>query len=725
MAHSGTVTKAVIPVAGLGTRFLPATKVTPKVMMPVVDKPAIQYVVEEAVSAGLEDVLLITGEGQQSIADHFNRAYDLEARLTARGNQKALAQVSEPSELATVSYVRQDSPRGLGHAVLCAADHVGDEPFAVMLGDDLIDDRDDLLARMIAARQLYGGSIVALMEVPPDQISAYGCAAFKPTDDPEIVAMTDLIEKPDPSEAPSNWIVIGRYVCDPAIFPVLRHTPAGPRRRDPAHRRAADSRGRRPGHLRRRRGRARGTVPWAPVRYREQAGLPSDHGPVRVRAGPTWRLSSYPGSASTWTRCLRGGAAGRAGGGDADDFHAVGRQLSRARSSKRSRRCRPRTSRLTDADGTVLAADVTAAWPLPGFDNSAMDGYAVNAADVASASKDHPARLPVDAGSRRRRHAQPHADARPSDQDHDRRAAAGGRGRRHPGRVDRRRHRDCHDHAVRREGPRGQARPATTPGLGDLLLPAGTRLGPAQIGVLAAAGHGAILARRRPRVTVISTGNELAEPGSPLVPGLIWDSNSYMLAAAARQAGCEVIRHAVVRDDPAAVLAAIELAAATADLLITSGGVSMGGEHDVVKAALTMLGSVKFRKVAMQPGMPQGFGLLGSPPASRSSPCLGTLSPRWCRSACSSPPLSVPSKTFRLKLSRSARPKLSGPITSPAGRRSFLRGIHDRQAGVVEPLTGQGSHQIASAARANVLIVIPEQETSLPAGAPVDILDLP
>jgi UTP--glucose-1-phosphate uridylyltransferase len=227
MAHSGEVTKAVVPVAGLGTRFLPATKVTPKVMMPVVDKPAIQYVVEEAVSAGLGDVLLITGEGQESISDHFERAHDLEARLTARGNQKALAQVRAPSELAKVSYVRQDSPRGLGDAVLCAADHVGDEPFAVLLGDDLIDMKDDLLARMIAARRRYGGSIVALMEVPSDQISAYGCAAFKPTDDQDIVAVTDLIEKPQACEAPSNWIVIGRYVCDPSIFSVLRETPAG------------------------------------------------------------------------------------------------------------------------------------------------------------------------------------------------------------------------------------------------------------------------------------------------------------------------------------------------------------------------------------------------------------------------------------------------------------------------------------------------------------------
>ncbi|HUZ51234.1 MAG TPA: UTP--glucose-1-phosphate uridylyltransferase [Streptosporangiaceae bacterium] len=227
MAHSGAVTKAVVPVAGLGTRFLPATKATPKVMMPIVDKPAIQYVVEEAAGAGLDDVLLITGDNQESIADHFNRAYELEKALAAKGNDRALNAVRAPTELAEVRYVRQDSPRGLGHAVLCAADHVGDEPFAVLLGDDLISTDDDLLGRMIAARQRYGGSIVALMEVPADQISAYGVAAFKPTDEPDIVAITDLVEKPETSEAPSNWIVIGRYVCDPAIFSVLRETPPG------------------------------------------------------------------------------------------------------------------------------------------------------------------------------------------------------------------------------------------------------------------------------------------------------------------------------------------------------------------------------------------------------------------------------------------------------------------------------------------------------------------
>jgi len=227
MAHSGAVTKAVIPVAGLGTRFLPATKATPKVMMPVVDKPAIQYVVEEAASAGLRDVLLVTGDGQESIAEHFNRNYELERALEAKGNDQALAAVRAPTELAEVSYVRQHRPRGLGHAVLCGAEHVGDEPFAVLLGDDLISADETLMARMIEVRQRHGGSVIALMEVAEDQISAYGVAAFKPTDDPDIVVITDLVEKPESTEAPSNWIVIGRYVCDPAIFSVLRQTPPG------------------------------------------------------------------------------------------------------------------------------------------------------------------------------------------------------------------------------------------------------------------------------------------------------------------------------------------------------------------------------------------------------------------------------------------------------------------------------------------------------------------
>ncbi len=221
------ITKAVVPAAGLGTRFLPVTKATPKEMLPVVDTPAIQYVVEEAVSAGLRDVLMITSGGKRSIEDYFDRNPELEEVLEAKGDKTGLALVRASSELADMYYVRQGAPKGLGHAVLCAAEHVGDAPFAVLLGDDLIDRRDPLLQRMIQVRHQYGGSVVALMEVEPDQVSAYGCAVIKPTDSEDVVAVTDLVEKPAPEDAPSNWIVIGRYVCDPAIFDVLRETPPG------------------------------------------------------------------------------------------------------------------------------------------------------------------------------------------------------------------------------------------------------------------------------------------------------------------------------------------------------------------------------------------------------------------------------------------------------------------------------------------------------------------
>ncbi|HEX4063760.1 MAG TPA: UTP--glucose-1-phosphate uridylyltransferase [Streptosporangiaceae bacterium] len=227
MAEYAAVTKAVVPAAGLGTRFLPATKATPKEMLPVVDKPAIQYVVEEAVSAGLDDVLLITGRSKRSIEDHFDRAYELEEALAAKDDKDRLALVRESSDLANVCYVRQGDPRGLGHAVLCAARHVGSQPFAVLLGDDLIDVRDRLLTRMIEVRQRYGGSVVALMEVDPEQVSQYGCAAIEPTGEDDVVRVTDLIEKPVPGEAPSRWIIIGRYVCDSAVFDVLRDTPPG------------------------------------------------------------------------------------------------------------------------------------------------------------------------------------------------------------------------------------------------------------------------------------------------------------------------------------------------------------------------------------------------------------------------------------------------------------------------------------------------------------------
>jgi UTP--glucose-1-phosphate uridylyltransferase len=221
------ISKAVIPAAGLGTRFLPATKATPKEMLPVVDKPAIQYVVEEAVSAQLSDVLMITGRNKRALEDHFDRNYELEEALTRKGDESRLAAVRESSGLATMHYVRQGDPKGLGHAVLCAEPHVGDQPFAVLLGDDLIDPRDPLLSRMVDVQERHGGSVVALMAVDPSQIHLYGSAAIEATRDDDVVRVTDLIEKPHPDQAPSSYAVIGRYVLDPAVFDVLKKTEAG------------------------------------------------------------------------------------------------------------------------------------------------------------------------------------------------------------------------------------------------------------------------------------------------------------------------------------------------------------------------------------------------------------------------------------------------------------------------------------------------------------------
>ena len=224
------VTKAVVTVAGLGTRFLPATKATPKEMLPVVDKPAIQYVVEEAVAAGLDDVLLVTGRNKNAIENHFDRNWELEAALEAKGDTERLRRVRETVVTADMHYTRQGDPRGLGHAVLCAARHVGREPFAVLLGDDLIDVRDALLTTMLDVRRRHGGSVVALMRVPQEQVNLYGCAAVEPASDasdPAVVRITDLVEKPPVAEAPSDLAVIGRYVLDPGVFDVLRRTDPG------------------------------------------------------------------------------------------------------------------------------------------------------------------------------------------------------------------------------------------------------------------------------------------------------------------------------------------------------------------------------------------------------------------------------------------------------------------------------------------------------------------
>lgn len=221
------VRKAVIPAAGMGTRFLPATKATPKEMLPVVDKPAIQYVVEEAVAAGLEDVLFVTGRSKRALEDHFDRNHELEELLTRKGDATRLDLVTESTDLANIHYVRQGDPLGLGHAVLMAESFVGNEPFAVLLGDDLIDPRDPVLPAMLDVRARFGGSVICLMEVPVEHISLYGCPAVVDTDLESVKAVTDLIEKPDAADAPSHFAVIGRYLLDPAVFDVLKETKPG------------------------------------------------------------------------------------------------------------------------------------------------------------------------------------------------------------------------------------------------------------------------------------------------------------------------------------------------------------------------------------------------------------------------------------------------------------------------------------------------------------------
>jgi UTP--glucose-1-phosphate uridylyltransferase len=223
---SQRVRKAVIPAAGLGTRFLPATKAQPKEMLPLVDKPAIQYVVEEAVAAGITDILVITGRGKRSLEDHFDRSFELEYYLQEGGKLEELEEMRRIAEMADIHYVRQGEPKGLGHAVQVAAQHVGDLPFVVMLGDDIMHPSAGVLPGMLETFERYGRSVIALKEVPAEDISAYGCAAVRSLED-NIVQVEDLVEKPAPGEAPSNLAVMGRYVFSPEIFDVLAHTKPG------------------------------------------------------------------------------------------------------------------------------------------------------------------------------------------------------------------------------------------------------------------------------------------------------------------------------------------------------------------------------------------------------------------------------------------------------------------------------------------------------------------
>jgi len=215
---------AVFPAAGLGTRFLPATKAQPKEMLPLVDKPLIQYVVEEARDAGIERVVIVTGRGKAAIEDHFDTSFELESTLQERGKPELLEQVRAVSRLARISYVRQHAALGLGHAVLQARDLVGDEPFAVMLGDDIVAAREPCIGQMIRLFERRGNPVIALEEVPRSQTNRYGIVAGSPVED-RVVSLEDMVEKPPPESAPSNLAIIGRYLLPPEIFEILERTP--------------------------------------------------------------------------------------------------------------------------------------------------------------------------------------------------------------------------------------------------------------------------------------------------------------------------------------------------------------------------------------------------------------------------------------------------------------------------------------------------------------------
>jgi molybdopterin molybdotransferase len=450
------------------------------------------------------------------------------------------------------------------------------------------------------------------------------------------------------------------------------------------------------------------------------------------------------------------GHGGHSHGDESDDRLSVEQHLADILAAIRP--LPPTELGLNDANGLVLAQDVAASTPLPPFDNSAMDGYAVRIEDLAAISGDRPVTLPVvaevaagDTGA----YALPPGTA-----------IKIMTGAMLPNGTEAVVPVEMTDGGASRVAIREKVSSGTSVRLaggdaqaGEVLIAAGTRLHPMHIAVIAASGHGTVVVRPRPRLVVLSTGDELTEPGSPIVPGRIYDANSFMIAAAAREAGCLAYRHAIVRDNPEDVLPAIEDQLGRADVLVTSGGVSMGGEHDVVKAALEQLGTISFRKVAMQPGMPQGFGTLALPasaPQAEEQARGGLLSRLAERGEVRESPV-TPSETDRVPIFNlpgnpvsafvsfqlfirpalgalqgddglsleSIQAEITTRVSSPPGRRSYLRGVLDRKAGRIEPLTGQQSHQIATLGRANALIVVPERVVSMKAGETAEVLVLP
>jgi molybdopterin molybdotransferase len=382
----------------------------------------------------------------------------------------------------------------------------------------------------------------------------------------------------------------------------------------------------------------------------------------------------------------------------------------------------PRRTPLDEADGTVLAQDVTARVPLPLFDNSAMDGYAVMARDVAMATPATPVTLPVEAevtaGDTRPRRLDPSTSMKittgallPAGADAVVRAEWTDGGSQKvvitrpavPG------------DSVRLSGR--EARP------GDVLLTAGTPLGPAQIALLVAAGRHAVLARPRPKLAILSAGNELVAPGGAVLPGQVWESNSLMIAAAARRAGAVPRRLSPAGDDPGQVLAAVRDAIGGSDLVVASGGISAGGEHDVFKATLQGLDTVRFCRVAMRPGMPQGFGTVGVPP----TPILllpGNPVSAFVSFCLFAGPALRTLQGHRRRLPRTSSAVLAAPVTSPAGKASFVAAVYDAATGEVTPV-GHSSHELTALALANALIAVPAPVTAMAAGDMAEILELP
>jgi molybdopterin molybdotransferase len=484
---------------------------------------------------------------------------------------------------------------------------------------------------------------------------------------------------------------------------------------------------------------------WTPPRAK---GAPAPPGPVSEPKGRGGDWTEERGTSDEGRSRLEA-ARGRASG---EELTSVEDHLTEILGTIRP--LAPTELSLGDALGLVLARDVAASTALPSFDNSAMDGYAVHVQDVAAATEENPVTLPVTAevaaGDTGAYALQPGTSIKimtGAMLPHGTEAVMpvewtdGGSARvAIRGKAD-------YGHAIRLQGGDAKA--------GEVLVTAGTRLRPMHIAVIAAAGHGSVLVRPRPRVVVLSTGSELTEPGAPIVPGRIWDSNSFMIAAAAREAGCLAYREAIVRDHPDEVLPAIEDQLVRADLMITTGGVSMGGEHDVVKAALQRLGTIAFRKVAMQPGMPQGFGTIAAAPQ---EPQEKGRTQRFRRDTSDDgepvspaaedeqvPIFTLPGNPVSAFVSfqvfvrpalgalqaydglglESVQAELTGPLRSPPGRRSFLRGVLDRSRGLITPLTGQGSHQVATLGKANALVVVPEWVARMAEGETAEVLVLP